>query len=105
MFTIISIALENILNKWTHPSFNEKGCHLMNLVKTLLATTLVLSAFSTFAATSKEDKKDHNVIASSQEKPVNTETSAAGQPTTAQPATEVAADESSSSPTTVKPAQ
>lgn len=78
----------------------------MNLAKTLLATTLALSAFSTFAATSKEEKKDHQVITSSQEQPVNAETSAAGQPTTAQPATEAAADESSSStPTTVQPAQ
>ncbi|AMW79535.1 hypothetical protein AMD27_11975 [Acinetobacter sp. TGL-Y2] len=78
----------------------------MNLVKTLLATTLALSAFSTFAATSKEEKKDHQVITSSQEQPVNAETSAVGQPTTTQPATEAAADESSSStPTTVQPAQ
>lgn len=77
----------------------------MNLVKTLLATTLALSAFSTFAATSKEDKKDHDVMTSSQEQPVNTETSAAGQPTSAQPATEAAADDSSSTPNTVQPAQ
>ncbi len=77
----------------------------MNLVKTLLATTLALSAFSTFAATSKEDKKDHDVITSSQEQPVNTETSGAGQPTSAQPATEAAADDSSSTTTPVQPAQ
>ena len=77
----------------------------MNLVKTLLATTLALSAFSTFAATSKEDKKDQDVIISSQEQPVNTETSAAGQPTTAQPSTEAAADDASSTPTPVQPAQ
>lgn len=77
----------------------------MNLVKTLLATTLALSAVSTFAATSKEEKKDHTVITSSQEQPVNAETSAAGQPSTAQPSTESAADESSTTSSPVQPAE
>lgn len=77
----------------------------MKLVKTLLATTLAITAFSTFAATPKEkDKKADNVISSSKEQPVNAETSAAGQPTTAQPSTDVAAEETTA-PTTVQPAQ
>lgn len=75
----------------------------MNIVKTLLATTLAVTAFSTFAGT-KEEKTEQTVISSSQELPVNSETSAAGQPTTVQPGTEAAADESTTAPT-VQPAQ
>lgn len=78
----------------------------MKLVKTLLATTLALTAFSTFAATAKEDKSETEttVIASSKESPVNTDATAAG-PTSAEPSTEVAAEESTVTPSTAQPAQ
>lgn len=75
----------------------------MNIVKTLLVTTLAFTAFSTFAGT-KEEKKEQTLISSSQEQPVNSETSAAAQPTTVQPGTEVAVDESTTAPT-AQPAQ
>lgn len=70
----------------------------MKLVKILLATTLALTAFATFAATAEKDSKKTEVISSSQENPVNVETTAAGQPTTAQPGTEVAAEEGTETP-------
>lgn len=77
----------------------------MKLVKTLLATTLAFTAFSTFAATPKEKpQKDENVISSSKEQPVNAETTAAGQPSAATPSTDVAAEETVS-PSTAQPAQ
>ena len=77
----------------------------MKLVKTLLATTLAITAFSTFAATPKDqDSSSENVISSSKEQPVNAETSAAGQPTTAQPGADVAAEETTA-PATSQPAQ
>ena len=88
----------------------------MKLAKILLATTLTVTAFSTFAATAKEkalsekeqaaliESQEKNasekVIVSTQEQPVTPdqaiiENSAAGQPTTAQPTTESAATEGS----------
>lgn len=82
----------------------------MKLVKTLLATTLAFTAFSTFAATVKEDAKDKDkenesiVIASSQENPVNSEAPAAS-PSSAQPSTDIAAEEPTVSPSTAQPAQ
>lgn len=78
----------------------------MKLVKTLLATTLAFTAFSTFAATVKEDskEKDTTVIASSQENPVNSETPATS-PSTAQPATDIAAEDATATPAPVQPAQ
>ena len=78
----------------------------MKLVKTLLATTLVLSAFSTFAANSKDkDPKADNVITSSKDQPVNAETTAAGQPTSTQPNGDVAVEESTVTPSTTQPTQ
>ena len=76
----------------------------MNLVKTLLASTLAFTAFSTFAATEAKDEKKQEVLISSQEQPVNAETTAAGQPTAAQPGTEVAAEEGTEAPV-AQPAQ
>lgn len=78
----------------------------MKLVKTLLATTLAFTAFSTFAATVKEDKNDQEsiVIASSQESPVNSDATAPS-PSTEQPSTDIAAEETTVSPTTAQPAQ
>lgn len=77
----------------------------MKLVKTLLATTLALTAFSTFAAKAEtKEKHTETVITSSQERPVNSETSAAGQPTTAQPTSDVAAEETTA-PASAQPAQ
>lgn len=64
----------------------------MKLVKTLLATTLTFTAFSTFAATDTAATEAEKVVVSTQEQPAATEdTQAAGQPT-AQPATESAAE-------------
>lgn len=77
---------------------------LMKLVKTLLATTLALSAFSTFAATEATEENQQQVLISSQEQPVNAETTAAGQPTAAEPGSEVAAEESPEAPV-AKPVQ
>lgn len=81
----------------------------MKIVKTLIATTLAFTAFSTFAAPAQTDSSNgsDNVLVSSQEQPVNAETSveAAGQPTTAQPTTESAADENATAPLTAQPAQ
>lgn len=58
----------------------------MKLVKTLLATTLALTAFSTFAAKEKAAPApvaEEQVVVSTQEQPAATdETQAAGQPTT-----------------------
>ena len=78
----------------------------MKLVKTLVATTLALTAFSTFAATVKDDAKDKKstVIASSQENPVNSEAPAAS-PSSAQPSTDIAVEESTVTPSTAQPAQ
>lgn len=80
----------------------------MKLVKTLLATTLAFTAFSTFAATVKEDAKDKGnesiVIASSQDNPVNSEAPATS-PSSAQPSTDIAVEESTVSPSTTQPAQ
>lgn len=77
----------------------------MKLVKTLLATTLALTAFSTFAATADKDSKKNEVLSSSQENPVNVETTAA-QPSAAQPGTsEAAAAEGVEAPATAQPAQ
>ena len=78
----------------------------MKLVKTLLATTLALTAFSTFAATVKDDAKDKKstVIASSQDNPVNSEAPAAS-PSSAQPSTDIAVEESTVTPSTAQPAQ
>lgn len=78
----------------------------MKLVKTLLATTLAFTAFSTFAATVKDDAKDKEstVIASSQENPVNSEAPAAS-PSSAQPSTDIAVEESTVTPSTAQPAQ
>lgn len=91
----------------------------MKFAKILLATTLTVTAFSTFAATakekeltekekaalieSKEKMESEKVIVSTQEQPTTSdqpliENSPAGQPTTTQPATESAAtDEGSKS--------
>lgn len=94
----------------------------MKLAKILLATTLTLTAFSTFAATAKDkdqtDKEQatqiesEKVIVSTQEQPTTqdqplVENSAAGQPTTAQPTTESAATEGSplATPETTQPVQ
>ena len=65
----------------------------MNLVKTLLATTLALTAFSTFAAKEKAAPvAEEQVVVSTQEQPTaSEETQAAGQPS-AQPTTESAAE-------------
>ncbi|WP_445115185.1 hypothetical protein [Acinetobacter sp. WZC-1] len=73
----------------------------MKLVKTLLATTFALTAATAaFAATHSTDESD-KVVVSTQEQPgdVN-EASAAAQPTAEQPATESAAEDSSSAPAT-----
>lgn len=76
----------------------------MKLVKTLIATTLAFTAFSTFAAAPAEvtPETESTVIASSQEAPVNSD---ATSPSTAQPATDIAAEESTVSPTTNQPAE
>ncbi len=78
----------------------------MKIAKTLIATTFALTAFSTFAA-EEQATETENVIVSTQEQPVNTETSTevAGQPTTAQPVSESAADETTTAPATAQPAQ
>lgn len=72
----------------------------MKLVKTLLATTLALTAFSTFAAKHKAPAAEEKVVVSTQEQPTATaseETQAAGQPT-AQPATSESAAETPATP-------
>ncbi len=68
----------------------------MNLVKTLLATTLALSAASTFAATAEHAQvQDQNVVVSTQEAvEAQDESAAAAQPTAAQPQSEAAAEDS-----------
>lgn len=76
----------------------------MKLVKAILATTLTLSAFSAFAATEVQDEQAQAIV-STQDQPVNVD-SAAAQPTTAQPGSEVAAEEGVQSPeATAKPIQ
>ena len=81
----------------------------MKLVKTLFATTLVFTAFSTFAASPKEEPKtqenEPTLISSSQENPVNSENTSAASPTTTQPSTEIAVEETPVSPSTAQPAQ
>jgi glycine betaine/choline ABC-type transport system substrate-binding protein len=75
----------------------KKDAIHMNLVKTLLATTLTLAAASTFAAQPTTSAQDaEKVVVSTQEFPEGaTQDSAAAQPNTAQPATEAAADAAS----------
>ncbi len=64
----------------------------MKLVKTLLATTLALTAFSTFAAKQKAAPAEDKVVVSTQEQPTASEgTQAAGQPS-AQPSSDSAAE-------------
>lgn len=59
----------------------------MKLVKTLLATTLAITAFSTFAASDKTAEQAERVIVSTQEQ-ASDDTPAADSTTTAQPTTE-----------------
>lgn len=65
----------------------------MKLVKILLASSLTLAAATTFAAKADHAQEQEKVVVSTQESP-NTATpeSAAGQPTSAQPSSENAAE-------------
>lgn len=59
----------------------------MKLVKTLLATTLAITAFSTFAASDKTAEQAERVIVSTQEQ-ASDDTPATDSTTAAQPTTE-----------------
>ncbi len=63
----------------------------MKLVKTLLATTLAITAFSTFAASDKTAEQAERVIVSTQEQASDV-TPAADSTTAAQPTTESGAE-------------
>ena len=69
----------------------------MNLVKTLLATTLTFAAATTFAAEpTTPPQEDERVVVSTQELPEEaTQDTATVQPNTAQPTSEVGADATS----------
>ena len=66
----------------------------MKLVKILLASTFALATASTFAAKADHAQEQDKVVVSTQESPSTTTSpeSAAGQPTSAQPGSENAAE-------------
>ncbi|WP_130803240.1 hypothetical protein [Acinetobacter ihumii] len=67
----------------------------MKLVKILLASTFALATASTFAAKADSAQEQDKVVVSTQESPATTTSSpesAAGQPTSAQPGSENAAE-------------
>lgn len=73
----------------------------MKLTQLLLASTFSITAATTFAASADKHPQEEKVIVSTQEQPETaTPESAATKPTSAQPASEVAVEE-----TPTKPAQ
>ncbi|MBJ9986410.1 hypothetical protein IAE19_13305 [Acinetobacter sp. S40] len=65
----------------------------MKLVKILLASTFTLAAATTFAAKADHANEQEKVVVSTQESPATASPeSAAGQPTSAQPGSENAAE-------------
>ncbi|MPW44025.1 hypothetical protein D7V21_04350 [Acinetobacter guerrae] len=78
----------------------------MKLVKILLASTFALTAATTFAAKADHAKEQEKVVVSTQESPTAAPESAAGQPTSAQPTSENAAEaQGQGQPTQPSPAQ